>query len=414
MDVLAGGEDLAQDVLAGDVGEHPQLDLVVVAGQQPVARLGDEAGAHRAPDLGADRDVLQVRVRAREPPGRRGHLVERGVDAAVVLDQGRKRVEVGVLELGQLAPALDLGDDRVLVAKLAEHPRVGREPGLAAALLGQPELVEEDGAELLRGADRELAPGVVVDLALELVDLLGHPGADLGQPLGVEAEADPLHLGEHLDQRHLDLVQQPLDAELAEALALAVGELAGQAGVDGGVAGGLALLGGERELPVLGPRRRRREPGVGGELVQVVGAAGRVDQVGGDHRVVGEVEPLRPGRGEQALAAVAAEALDVVADQRPAPELAGERGQVGGVAGEHPVAVAGRPAAAGDRDRDRAVGELGRRALLGLDLDRLLDHPAGDDLVPLVVEPLDHGPQLELVRGVAQLRAVGRRRAAPR
>ena len=68
VDVLARGEDLAQDVLARDVSEDPQLDLVVVAGEQQIALLGDEAGSHRAPDLGADRDVLKVRVRRREAP----------------------------------------------------------------------------------------------------------------------------------------------------------------------------------------------------------------------------------------------------------------------------------------------------------------------------------------------------------
>ena len=101
--------------------------------------------------------------------------------------EARQRVEVGVLELGQLAPALDLGDDLVLVADLGEHAGVGREAGLAAPLLGQPELLEEHLAELLRRADRELAPGELVDLALELVDPLGHPLADLRQALRCRA-----------------------------------------------------------------------------------------------------------------------------------------------------------------------------------------------------------------------------------
>ena len=88
---------------------------------------------------------------------------------------------------------------------------------------------------------------------------------------------------------------------------------------------------------------------------------------------------------------------------------AASRGEVGGVAGDHGVAVAGGPAAGGDRERNRPGGELGGRALGGVDLDRLLDHAAGDRLLPLVVEALDHGPELELVRRLAQLRAVGYR-----
>ena len=63
--VLAAVEDLLQHVLAGDVGEHAQLDLRVVDRDQHVAGLGDEAGADLAAGLRADRDVLEVRVDAR-------------------------------------------------------------------------------------------------------------------------------------------------------------------------------------------------------------------------------------------------------------------------------------------------------------------------------------------------------------
>ena len=64
--VLAALEDLLQHVLAGDVGEDPQLDLRVVGRDQRGALLGDEAAADLAPELRADRDVLEVRVGARQ------------------------------------------------------------------------------------------------------------------------------------------------------------------------------------------------------------------------------------------------------------------------------------------------------------------------------------------------------------
>ena len=71
VDVLVPRERLAQPRLAGDVREDAQLDLAVVGRDQAVSLLGDERGADLAPELGADRDRLQVRVRRREAAGRR-------------------------------------------------------------------------------------------------------------------------------------------------------------------------------------------------------------------------------------------------------------------------------------------------------------------------------------------------------
>src|SRR5213596_1836540 len=87
VDVLAGLERLAQLRLAGDVRQDAQLDLRVVGREQLVPRLGDERGADLAPELGADRDRLQVRARRREAPGRGHGLVDRRVQPAVLGDQ---------------------------------------------------------------------------------------------------------------------------------------------------------------------------------------------------------------------------------------------------------------------------------------------------------------------------------------
>ena len=134
----------------------------------------------------------------------------------------------------------------------------------------------------------------------------------------VELDALALHPGEHLDQRHLDLAHHPLEPE--------VGELRRwRAASSQAEARGLGRIVGLLVSPVRARAARRRavriasaqrDPLVGGELVELVGAARRVDQVGGDHRVVGEVE--RPGGevGEQAARGMAADRLDVVGDQR--------------------------------------------------------------------------------------------------
>ena len=61
--------------VAREVRQHAQLDLRVVGRDQHVAGLGDERAADLAAELGADRDVLQVRIAAAQagrsprPPG---------------------------------------------------------------------------------------------------------------------------------------------------------------------------------------------------------------------------------------------------------------------------------------------------------------------------------------------------------
>ena len=58
----------------GHVRRQPKLDLAIVGAQQLEPWLGDEGVADLASDLGADRNVLKVRVVGRQAPGlRAGH-----------------------------------------------------------------------------------------------------------------------------------------------------------------------------------------------------------------------------------------------------------------------------------------------------------------------------------------------------
>ena len=89
----------------GHVRGDAKLDLAVVGAHQHMAGLGDEGVADLAADLGADRDVLQIGVGRRQPPGLRAGQAEAGVDpAGLRIDLRLQRVGVGRVELGQLAP----------------------------------------------------------------------------------------------------------------------------------------------------------------------------------------------------------------------------------------------------------------------------------------------------------------------
>ena len=84
MDVGPARERVLEVLVARHVGEDPQLDLRVVGGEQDQVRLaGHERAADLAPELGADRDVLEVRIGRRQPAGRGDGLVERRVQPTV-------------------------------------------------------------------------------------------------------------------------------------------------------------------------------------------------------------------------------------------------------------------------------------------------------------------------------------------
>src|SRR5204863_5440843 len=134
--------------------------------------------------LGAVRDRMQIRVRRRQPPGRRDRLVERRVQPPVPLrDQRRKRTEVRVEQLGVLAPLLDHPDELVLVPDRAEYARVGRVAGLALAPRRQLQLLEQDARDLLRRAEHELLARELVRLRLELLQTVGEAGPYLPHPV---------------------------------------------------------------------------------------------------------------------------------------------------------------------------------------------------------------------------------------
>ena len=132
-----------------------------------------------------------------------------------------------------------------MLADLGEHARVGGVAGLALAVGGEAEPLEEHLAELLGRPDHERPAGQLVAARLELLDLVGQLGGDLGQAVGVDADADRLHRPEHRDQRELDA--------LVEADQVAVGELRIEPRVQAP---------GRRGAPGRAPRSpRRRRPG---------------------------------------------------------------------------------------------------------------------------------------------------------
>ena len=172
VDVLAAAEGLDQALVARVVREDAQLDLRIVGREQPAA-LGRHEGLANAHALGAaDRDVLDVRMRRREPARRGAELVEGGMDASGArIHERRQRVDVGVLELGEPAVREDLQRQLVLRRELLEHVLVRRVAGLRLLHHRQLQLLEQDLLELLRRGDQEALARERVDALLELREL---------------------------------------------------------------------------------------------------------------------------------------------------------------------------------------------------------------------------------------------------
>jgi hypothetical protein len=98
VNVGAVAEGLLERGDAGDMGEQAQLDLRIVGRDQFVSRLGDESLADLAAFLGADRDVLQIGIVRREPPGRgHRHAVAGMHPAGLGIDLGLQRFSVSAL-----------------------------------------------------------------------------------------------------------------------------------------------------------------------------------------------------------------------------------------------------------------------------------------------------------------------------
>ena len=394
----------------GGVREHAQLDLRVVGGDQHVARLGLEAAADLAPERRADRDVLHVRVGARQPPGLRDRLQERRVDARALVDELRQHVEVGLDQRRELAPALDLRDDLVLVADRLQHARVGREAGLAAALARQAELLEQDLAELLRRGDQELRRRRARRSRVRARRSPSRTRSVISARRSTFSRTPSSSISRSTEhERQLDLAHHLLEPALGDLLALPVRERAEQ-----------HRLGGERVLEVAG------QPALLAQLGERVAAPRRLEQVGAEQRVVDEAgrararapwrRARRPGaRRRRATtssgpAQSPSEHLAVGRDGEAPRRALGEQLALGGLARARDDAQLGRVRRAPSRAMSATVPVARRRGQRDLGRRARAPPPRGRRAPP----PGGAAGRAARTRGTPRARASGRARAPPR
>ena len=171
MNVELFGERLLELRDVGDMREQAQFDLAVIRADELHALGRDEGLADAAAFLGADRNVLQVRIGRGEAAGRgRRHRIGRMHAARVRIDVARQRVGIGAAQFRELAPVQHLLRDVVALGRdFFQNVGIGRpRAGLGLLAAGQRELAEQDIAELLGRADVEFLAGELVDVFLHL------------------------------------------------------------------------------------------------------------------------------------------------------------------------------------------------------------------------------------------------------
>ncbi len=363
----------------------------------------------RRPSGRADRDVLQVRVGGREPPGGGHRLVEGGVDAAGLgIHELGQSVDVGRLQLLHRAvvedPARQLVDERQLLEHVLGGGGGARLGGLLAALQAEP--VEEHLAQLHGRVDVELALGENVDLGRERLELGLHLAAHAREELGVDLHAGPLHVGEHENERHLHRLVDRTQALGLEALAHRRLEPQHQLGLGpGGARGGNGR--GVRRSDAVGPGRAPLAEVLHRHVLEGVGPAPGVEQVGGDERVEVEARDTHAQPLEHDAVALGVgrdlSHRGVLEQRTQRRHRLGPRGRLRqvdrGVAERHVGRAAGRP-------RERQPERVGPHRL-GARHDDTERHPAGR--AGLLHHGVDLGPrqrQALIGRGWRHLRRV--------
>ncbi len=170
----------------------------------------DEGLADAAPFRRADRDVLQVGILRRQPPGGGHRLVVAGVHAARLrIDLLGQLVRVGRLELREAAVFENQLRQPIRFSQLFEHV-LGRRglPGGRLAQHRQLHLLEQDVAQLLRRIQIERSAGLLVRIGQDLHQAFRQLGALHAQHLAVQQHAVMFHAQQHRDQRLLDFFVQ--------------------------------------------------------------------------------------------------------------------------------------------------------------------------------------------------------------
>ena len=252
--------------------DKAQLDLTVIGIEQCAALRRDEELAHFAPERCAHGDILEIRFRRGDSAGTRFGLPVAGVDSVIRRNGLEQSLDIGRVQLCQLPVLQHKIDDRVLVAQSLEHFCIGRPACFCFLAGGQSQILKQHNTELLRRKDIEFFACLFIDALFERTDFLSKAAAELPDAVCIHAHTDMLHIGEHLDQRQLNLAEQLFHALLDDLLLEIIRKC-----------GECRSIGKCAELRLIGERILRAEP-----LDQIFGCRG-IEQIRADHIIQHEI-----------------------------------------------------------------------------------------------------------------------------
>ncbi len=292
VDILIAPEGCLQLRIARDVGQDAQFDLRIVRFQEPASWWGDEGLPHLSSHFRPDGDILQVRVAGGEPACDRSRLIIRGVQATgAAVHQGGQRIQIGGLDLGQLAILGQMIHDGVRAAKLLHDAGIGGKAGLRPLWRGQPQLDKEHLGQLLSRVQVERVAGGLVNPFLQIAHALRQFLGHALQKGHVQSHAMALHLDEHRDQGQFHLLVQPHQLLLRQFFAQRLHQAQGHVHIRPRVgcdAGDGHLGHGDLSFADEGGNGRHlhAEP-LPGQLLQTQVRPARIQEKSGDHRVKG-------------------------------------------------------------------------------------------------------------------------------
>ena len=128
--------------------------------------------------------------------------------ASVVRYFLKESLRIGGIELGHGSPFQYQRDYRVIFFEIFQNFGICRITGLGLFSVGQSHFLEQDIAELLRGADIEGLSRTDVYFLSKLVCLLRQCLSEIDESLSVNGDTLLLHGNEDISERYLDLTKQ--------------------------------------------------------------------------------------------------------------------------------------------------------------------------------------------------------------